>query len=215
MIEVLFCKQLNPEVICLGVFYLTGIKRQLLCLKHNQEGFIMSTKKITRIAVLAAIACVLQYLARLIPFKVGGFLEIDISDFPAIIGALALGPVSGVLVELIKNLLHLPVSETFYVGELANFLVNGIFVFTIGYIYKAKKTKGGAVCALIGGTLIMTAAAMLANRYILLPLYIKGADTATYWHTIFAFITPFNFIRGIVLSVVTFLSYKKLRILLK
>ena len=175
----------------------------------------MSTKKITKIAVLAAIACVLQYLASLIPFKVGGFLEIDISDFPAIIGTLALGPVSGVLIELIKNLLHMPVSTTFYVGELANFLVNGIFVFVIGCIYRFKNTKSGAVIALIGGTIIMTAAAMLANRYILLPLYLKDADTAIYWNTIFVYITPFNFIRGIVLSVVTFLSYKKLRILLK
>ena len=55
--------------------------------------------------VLSAAAFVLQLLelpAVLMP----SFIKLDISDFPALLGAFALGPVYGVLIELIKNLFH-------------------------------------------------------------------------------------------------------------
>ncbi|MBQ2891176.1 MAG: ECF transporter S component [Clostridia bacterium] len=175
----------------------------------------MKTNKITKIAALSAIAAILQYAAMFIPFKVGGFLDLDISDFPAIIGTLAMGPVAGVFVELIKNILHLPVTTTGYVGELANFIVNGVFVLAIGYIYRYNKTKKGAVIALVFGTILMTAAAVLTNRFIMLPMFIKGAPASVYWNTVLTLITPFNFARGAVLSLITFFSYKKLRVLLK
>lgn len=173
----------------------------------------MKTNKITKIAVLAAICAVLQYLSMFIPFKVGGFLDLDISDFPAIIASLALGPIAGVLTELIKNIIHLPVSTTGYVGELANFLVNGVFVFVIGIIYNFNKTKKGALLALLGGTVLMTGAAMLTNKFLLLPLF--GIPSQQRWNLILTVITPFNLARGLILSVLTFFTYKKLRLLLK
>jgi riboflavin transporter FmnP len=169
----------------------------------------MKINKITRIAALVAISVLLQ---NLVMFKVGGFLDVEISDFPAIIGALAMGPSVGVVIEFLKNILHLFVSTTNFVGELANFAVNGTFVLVIGLIYKFKKTKKGALLSLLVGTVIMTLAAILTNRYIMLPMF--GVPPETYWDTIFTFITPFNFVRGLVLSVLTFLSYKKLRVLL-
>ncbi len=175
----------------------------------------MKTNIITKIAVLAAISAVLQYLAMFVPFKVGGFLDLDISDYPAIIASLALGPFAGVLTELIKNIIHLPVSTTGYVGELANFLVNGVFVLVVGVIYRVDKTKKGAVIALLIGTVFMTGMAILSNRFLLLPMFMKGAPKSLYWNTVFTLITPFNFARGLVLSALTFFSYKKLRTLLK
>ncbi|MBE7011391.1 MAG: ECF transporter S component [Ruminococcaceae bacterium] len=168
-------------------------------------------KKITRIAVLVAISVLLQHL---VPYKVAGFLDIELSDFPAIIGSLAMGPVEGVLIELLKNIFHLPVSGTGFVGEFANFVVNGTFVFVIGIVYRFMKTKKGALLSLILGTIVMTLAAILTNRYIMLPMYMEDAPVSVYWNMIFVFITPFNFARGIVLSLLTFFSYKKLRTLL-
>ena len=179
------------------------------------EGMIlMKTYKITKISAMVAISVLLQYMAMFIPFKVGGFLDLDISDFPAIIGTLAMGPVEGVLIELLKNILHLPVSTTGFVGELANFVVNGTFVLVIGLVYRFNKTKKGALISLILGTVVMTLTAILTNRYIMLPMFIKDAPVSVYWDTVFALITPFNFARGIVLSILTFFSYKKLRVLL-
>lgn len=174
----------------------------------------MKINTITKVAVLAAIAAILQHMT-FFP-KVGGFLEIEISDFPAIIAALALGPVAGVFTELIKNLLHTPFTSTAYVGEFANFVVNGIFVLVIGLIYRYSKTKKGAIIALLCGTVTMTVAATLINRYLLLPMFAaSGAPIEVGWELVLKVITPFNFVRGIVLCLITFLSYKKLRVLLK
>ena len=170
-----------------------------------------SAYKITRIAVLVAISVLLQYI---VPFKVGGFLDVELSDFPAVIGTLALGPIAGVLIELLKNIIHLPVSTTGFVGEFANFVVNGTLVLVIGVIYKFNKTKKGALFALLAGTIFMTIAATLINRYIMLPMYMKNVPVNVYWDTVFSLITPFNFARGILLSILTFFSYKKLRTLL-
>ncbi len=192
----------------------------------------MNTKKIVKIAALSAIAALLQHMAWFFP-KVGGFLDIEISDFPAIIASFAMGPLAGILTELIKNILHLPFTTTGYVGEFANFAVNGIFVLVSGLIYsynfhfsrcdkycislgvkkRREKTKKGAIAALLCSTVFMTAAAMLTNRFIMLPLF--NLPPQTYWPTVFLFITPFNFARGAVLSLLTFVSYKKLRTLLK
>ena len=86
------------------------------------------TNYLVKIGVLSAIAFVLQFMGGLLP-KVSGFLEIEISDFPAVIGALSLGPVAGFLIELIKNVIHLTVSTTGYVGEFANLIVNVAFAF--------------------------------------------------------------------------------------
>lgn len=175
----------------------------------------MSSKKLARAGALSAIAFILQVIGSAMGLKVGGFLEIEFSDFPAIIGALALGPVWGVMIEFIKNLLHLSISSTGFVGELANFIVNGVFVFVIGALYKANKTKKGAVISLIVGTIVMTVIAMGTNLYIMLPLYMKTAPFMVKLNLVLSTITPFNLVRGAVLSVITLLSYKKLRPLLK
>ena len=91
-------------------------------------------KFITKVGMLSAIAVILQYLGTVIGLRIGGFLDVELSDYPAIIATLAIGPTAGVLTELIKNLIHLTMSTTGFVGELANFIVNGVFVLTAGNI---------------------------------------------------------------------------------
>ena len=104
----------------------------------------MKTRKIVMIGMLSALAFLLQVIGSIMSLKVAGFLEIEFSDLPAIIGTLAYGPVAGVIIEFIKNLLHTLITSTGFVGELANFVMNGIYVFTVGVIYKYNKTKEGA-----------------------------------------------------------------------
>ena len=169
---------------------------------------------VVRIGALAAVAFLLQMLGTFMGLKIGGFLEIEFSDLPALIGAFALGPMAGVLVELIKNLLHCLVTSTGFVGELANFIVNGIFVLVAGTIYKFNRTRRGALIALIISIFAMTAAGMLANMLILLPLYMPQADFASKLKIVLYTITPFNLCKGAVLSLITFLCYKKLKPLL-
>lgn len=172
------------------------------------------TRKITKIAVLSAIAFILQTFGDLI--KVGGFLEVEFSDFPAIIGACAMGPLSGLAVEGIKCLIHfLTMNSTGGIGDLANFLVNGSFVLTCGIIYKYNRTKKGALISLLSATVVMTLFAVLANLFITIPVYIPALDFAGRLNIVLTLITPFNFAKGLVLSFITYFSYKRLSSLLK
>lgn len=173
----------------------------------------MKSKKINtmvKVGMLSAIAVILQYLGSMMGIKVGGFLDVEISDYPAIIGALALGPVPGLLIELIKNLIHLLITHTGFIGEAANFAVNGVFVLVVGIIYQRFKTKKGALLSLFVGTVIMTIAAIATNYFVMLPLYMPTAPPQVRLSIVLSLITPFNFARGMVLSLITMLTYKKL-----
>ena len=173
-----------------------------------------TTNYVARVGMLAAAAILLQYLGSYIGLKVGGFLDVELSDYPAILGALALGPIAGVLIELIKNSVHLFISHTMLVGELANFLIMGSFVLTIGIIYRLNKTKKGALLSLCIGVLALCVAGVVFNTYITLPLYMPNSDIGTRIKIVFGTITPFNLVKGIVLSSLTLVTYKRLSPLL-
>ena len=164
--------------------------------------------------MLSAMAIVLQLLASLIP-RVAGFLDVEFSDLPAIIGTLALGPLCGVLVELIKNVVHCAFTTTGFVGELANFVVNGTFVLVLGLIYKVHKTKKTAIVGFAAATLVYTLAAMAANYFLMFPLYMPDAPKNVVRAMILSTVTPFNIVKGIVLSVITLIIYKKLSPIIK
>lgn len=179
-----------------------------------------------KISLLAVIAFLLMFIEISIPIF-PEFLKIDISDLPALIGTFAFGPVSGVIIEFIKNLLHgLFASKTAFVGELANFLVGSMMVITAGTIYNRKKDKLGAIIALIAGTVVMSLGAAIVNIFVLLPLYEKvlgfpissvvgisskvnpkvvNLGTLIIWAII-----PFNLIKGAVVCIMTRLVYKSI-----
>lgn len=97
-------------------------------------------RTITGVAVLSAIAFILACFEFPVPLS-PAFARMDLSDLPALIGAFAYGPVAGVLVELVKNALQLTSTATGGVGELANFIMGGAFVFVAGAVYRRRKTK--------------------------------------------------------------------------
>ena len=172
------------------------------------------TRFIAVCAMLSAMAVVLQLMAAVIP-KVGGFLDIEFSDLPAIIGTLALGPLCGVIIEAVKNIVHCAFTTTGFVGELANFVVNGTFVLVLGLIYKSHKTKKTAIVGFAAATAVYTLAAMAANYFLMFPLYMPEASNDVVWEIILSTVTPFNIVKGIVLSVITLLVYKKLSPIIK
>ena len=173
------------------------------------------TNYLVKIGMLSAISFLLQLLGSIMGLKIGGFLEIELSDLPALIGTFALGPLAGVAIEFIKNLLHCFVTSTGFIGEGANFIVNGIFVLVSGILYKHNRTRRGAVIGMVVSVIAMTAAAMLANLFILLPLYMPAAAFSDKLSLVFYTITPFNLCKGTALSILTFLLYKHLTPLLK
>ncbi len=169
---------------------------------------------IAKVGVFSAIAFALQFLGSILPFKIG-FLEIEFSDLPAIILTFALGPMAGVLVELIKNILHLTISSTGFVGEFANFVINGSWVLAAGLIYKRKKTRNNAILSLALATVAFVVLSVFVNYYVMLPLYAPGLLKSEMLHIIIYTIVPFNTAKGAVLSVITILTYKKISGMLK
>ncbi|HWR44823.1 ECF transporter S component [Sporomusa sp.] len=178
----------------------------------------------TRIAILASAAAILMVLELPVIFM-PGFLKLDFSEIPAIIGAFALGPLAGCLIVLLKNLIHLSSTQTAGIGEMANFFVGTFLVVPAAFIYKGKKNRTGAIIALTVGTMSMTLAAAALNYWVLIPLYQAALhlppeaivsmgrlanpliiDLKTF--IVFA-IVPFNLFKGIVVSAITMLVYKK------
>ena len=194
----------------------------------NKASKGLSVRTITMTALLSAIAFILAYFEFPVPLS-PAFARMDFSDFPALIGAFAFGPISGVLIELVKNSLQLFSTSTGCVGELANFLMGAAYVVTAGLVYKRHKTKRLAWIAGISGSVAMGIVAALTNYFILLPLFEQFMPLDQLIASFGEFIPfiqtkldvvlynafPFNLIKGLVITVVTMLVYKRLRPILK
>ena len=181
--------------------------------------------KLTIIAMLSAVAVVLQYLEFPIPALVPSFLKMDLSDIPELIGAFIVGPLGGVIIALVKNLVHLVASQSGFVGELSNFMLGAAFSFTAGMIYKYHKTKKGALIACLVGTLVMAAVSFPTNYFIVYPIYAQlfgGMQTIlalykailpaadTLWKALLIFNFPFTIVKGLLCVLVTMFIYKPL-----
>ena len=125
----------------------------------------LSTSKLVKISILSAIGYILMFISIPLPMLFPDFLKIDISDLTALLGGVALGPMAGVTIALLKNLLQFVtgMSTTGGVGEFANFLIGGSFVFTVSYIYSKKRELSGVVIGLISGMVIMTIVGCISN----------------------------------------------------
>lgn len=184
---------------------------------------------LVKIAMLSALAYAVMFLEFAIPIF-PSFLKMDFSDLIPLIGSLALGPLAGVLIELIKNLLHLLTTHTGGVGELANFIVGSAFTATAGLIYFRNKTRKGAIVALLCSILAMIVAGALVNYFITVPLYavvlhfsteaIVGMSSQVIpaihdklTLILYAF-CPFNLLKGVILTLITIPLYKKVSPLL-
>ncbi len=180
--------------------------------------------------ILAAVAFLLQFLEFPLPMLIPPFIKFDFSDLPALIGAFSLGPVCGIIIEFIKNLLHTTTSGSFGVGELSNFLLGAVFVGVAGLIYKKNTTKKGAVIASFAGAVAMAVASLPLNYLIVYPVYYKvfapeevvlGAYQAilpsmkSMFQSLVVFNMPFTFVKGLADVLITFLLYKRISPVIK
>ena len=109
-------------------------------------------RKLTVTAMLSAVAFVLMFLDFPIPMLMPSFVKMDFSDLPELLGAFALGPAYGVLISLIKNLIHLLLAgSTNGVGELCNFLFGAVFAWVAGFVYQRNKSRRTAVLGAVLG----------------------------------------------------------------
>lgn len=193
----------------------------------------MKNKKIrviTGTAMLTAVGVILQYIEISIPI-IPSFIKLDFSDLPELIGAFAYGPVAGVIICLLRNLIHMAATSSAGVGELSNFILGAVFTLVAGLIYKHKKTKKSAVIAGISGAAAMAVVSLATNYFLIYPLYysvlgfpeeaVLGMYQAilpsvdNIFQALLIFNVPFTFVKGLICAVVCILIYKPLSPLLK
>lgn len=191
-----------------------------------------SLRYVAKVGILAAMATVLMFLEFPLPFLAPEFYKLDFSEVPVLVGSFALGPLSGVLIELLKNLLKFLImgSTTAGVGELSNFLTGCVFVLPAALFYRARKTRRGALCGLsVGGALFVIVGAAV-NYFVLIPLYsriydlpldvIVGMGAAVHpaitdlRMLVLLAVVPFNFVKAVLDIVITFFLYKRVSFLL-
>lgn len=190
----------------------------------------INTRAIAATAMLSALAYVLQFIEFPVPFM-PAFIQFDISELPALIASFAYGPLSGIVVCLVKNVINVILKfQTMGVGELSNFILGVLFVVPAGIIYKRKKTKAGAVLGAAVGAVVSAIICFFSNYYIVYPIYAKllmpkEAILAMYQailpsvknlaEAILIFNVPFTFAKFAIVAVLTFLIYKHISPILK
>lgn len=181
-------------------------------------------KEITVVSVMGALGFILMALEFPISFLIPSFVKFDFSELPALITSFALGPIQGVLVCLIKNLLHLALSSSAGVGELSNFILGAIFTSTAGVIYRFNKSRKGALLGCISGAAAMAVVSVASNYFIVYPFYtalmpeqaivsayrllLPFSDTLL--KCLLIFNMPFTFFKGLVDTAICFLIYKRI-----
>lgn len=189
----------------------------------------VTTRALVMTAMLSAIAFILMFINFSVPFM-PSFIKLDISELPALIGSFSLGPVYGVVICLVKNLLNLTQTSTGGVGELSNFLLGTMFVFPAGLIYQRMKNRKGAIIGSLVGAVIMAVGSVFTNIFLVYPIYYqvaapKDAILQAYQaiipamksveQSIICFNMQFTFLKAMLSVLVTFLIYKRISPVIK
>lgn len=188
----------------------------------------VNVRKMAMTAVLSAAAAALMFISFSVPVM-PGFIKLDLSELPALVASFSLGPVSGVTVCLVKNLVNLLFSTTGGVGELCNFLLGAAFVLPAGLVYKKWNSRAGALAGSLAGAALMAAFSLPLNYFVVYPAYslflsmdqivgmyrvinpgVKNLFDALLWFNV-----PFTFVKGLFSVLITFLIYKKISPLIK
>ncbi len=182
----------------------------------------LSAQYLTRIAVLAAVSAVLF----MVEIPVIAFYKLDLSNLPVMLGAFSMGPVPGLLILGVKSLLGLLHSSSGGVGELADFIAGAALMLPAEMIYRRRKTRGGALAGMAVGTACLVVVGVIVNWKIMIPFYMQAFGMPmeavigmaakvlpfvdTEWKLLLCVTAPFNLLKGVVLSMLTFLMYKRL-----
>ncbi len=219
-----------------AAFAITAIAENMARKKEKEQGIrsaeVFGARNLAIIGVFSAISFVLM-LFEFPLFFAPGFYKFDFSDIPALIGGFAAGPLVGVMIEFIKVLLNIVLqgTTTGFVGEIANFVVGAALVVPATIIYRFKKTRKMALIGSLAGTICISIVGATLNAFFLLPAYAvlfgSGVDSFIAAGTainpavtnLFTFcalcVAPFNLVKGIADSAITFLVYKQLSPILK
>ena len=209
-----------------------GIIIGLFLLSKLSEWFLPDPRRTTKarrisiIAICAALAAILHILDFPLLFLAPEFYKLDFSELPVMLCGFYLGPSASVACEGLKILLKLLMkgTSTAFVGDFANFAVGCSFVLPAVVVYHTTRKKKTAVLGLILGTLVLAVFGSAFNALYLLPKFaemfmpmeaIIAAGSAIHsrihsvWSLVLWCVVPLNLIKGISVSVLTLLLYKR------
>lgn len=195
-----------------------------------KENRLLSTKNVVLMGMFGALAGVLMVFEIPLPFIAPSFYGLDLSEVPILVGTFALGPVAGAVMEVVKILVKLVIkpTSTGFVGEFANLMIGCSLILPAGVIYQFKKTKKGAVAGMAIGTVMMAVVGVVLNALVMIPFYsnfmpldtiIKAGAAinpaiSNVWTFAVICVGPFNIIKGVVVSLITALVYKRISVVI-
>lgn len=170
--------------------------------------------KLVVLSLLAAISLVLFFISFPLPM-LPPYLKVDFSDVPALLAGLIFSPLAGVVVVLMKNLLYFVASgASDPIGVAANFVAGTLFVFPVAYLYRRYQGVKSIVAGLFIGTVGMAIVMSVLNYFIILPAYswLIGMEMneSIKWFTVVGAVLPFNFIKGVIVSILFIPVFMKL-----
>ena len=215
------------------IFNALGNLRVFFILKEDiilKENKLFTLKHLVLMGMFGALGAVLMLFEFPIPFIAPPFYGLDLSEIPVLVGTFSMGPLAGLVIELVKILVKLVLKPTTtgFVGEFANFCIGCSLVLRAGFLYKRNKTKKGALIGMIIGTVSMAVIGAVLNALVMIPFYsnfmplesIIAAGAAinpvvsNVWTFAFACVAPFNLVKGALVSLITTLVYKRISIII-
>lgn len=194
------------------------------------KGKLLTTRNVVFMGMFSALAAVLMLFEFPLPFIAPSFYGLDLAEVPVLVGTFAIGPVAGVVMEVVKILIKLVLkpTSTGFVGEFANVAIGCALIIPAGLIYRFHKTKKSAVVGMIAGTVVMAVAGVVINALVMLPFYsnfmplenIIAAGAAinpavsNVWSFAIICVGPFNIVKGFVVSLITALVYKRVSVII-
>lgn len=187
----------------------------------------MNVKKLALIGMLGALGAILMLWRFPLPM-LPPFMSFDFSGIPELIGGFALGPVSAILIVIVKILIQLVISGTnsMFTGELQGLLLSSAFVLPAAWIYQHNKTIKGALIGMLAGSILCSLVAVITNLYLIIPFYVSlygmtmeqivdmcsavNANMNSVATMAIFGIIPFNLIKCGINCLITFLVYKKI-----
>ncbi len=201
----------------------------------NKDKKAFNVRYLATTGIFGALAAVLMMLSFSVPFM-PSFIKLDFSELPALIASFSMGPGYGVAVCLIKNLINLPMTTTSGVGELSNFVLGCCLVLPAGLVYKFKKNRWAALVSALIGSLAMAMVSLPSNFFVMYPFYQKFMPidqiinmyaeifpgianlipgVSPLFTCLLIFNVPFTFMKGALVTIITFLIYKRISPIIK
>ena len=167
------------------------------------------TDRMVKLGMLTALSIILVYAIHFPIFPSASFLEYDMADVPILIGTFLFGPWWGLALTAVESLLQwlLVSPQSLWVGAVMHFFATGSYVVAAGLIYSNHKTRSAALFGMALGALLQTL--MMIPMNLIFTVHFFGVPKETVLALLPTAIIPFNAIKTIANSILTFLLYKR------